>query len=268
MTNEIDLEIINETLIDKLFDVFEKDLGHIYSQEFIDKLNEYLKDENITISFHKTEKTSVFANVESNKENTGYDIYINIPIKTNRTDEQIDQDVLRTMIHEVTHILTNYKIPDFALQKFPNSTFNVYRRLTTRNVVNHTYDIRTYKLIDLEKYLDYVLHIREKSSFATTVALSCYFDLSGPKRNPRDLFNSNFQIIKEYLENRISYYTLNNHMSQIDGDAIELFLMQFAVMALRKNGKIYKLYQYQLTSFLKLCIKYWKRLNKLFGERS
>ena len=264
--SETDLELLNETLIDNLFDIFDKNLGNIYSQEFINKLNEYFEKENITIEFIKKDVPAISGKALQLTDNKGYKIKIFIPLNVDDSYEYSEKIVLRTIIHEITHILTEYKIPDFAIIKFPGSIFNTYQRFSTKNIKNHTYNVLTYKLSDLEKYLEYVLHIREKSSFATSVALSCYFDLAGPKRNPKDLFNSNFQVIKEYLNNQISYYTITRHMSQIDGDALELFLIQFAVAALRKNGKIYKIYQYQMNHFLKLCIKYWNRLNKLFGE--
>ncbi len=266
----IDLELVNETIVDHLFNIFEKNTSNIYSQDFEDQINKTFDNNNIRVESELYSGQKVQANTElfDGKERKIYIIKLLIPQNSKRTDQELNDEITRTLIHEISHILTHYKIPDFVDKRFPGSLYNIVQKFNTEKIRKYTYNLQNYKLSDLNNYLEYVFHIREKSSFALSIALSCYFDDIRYHRTPEQLYVGDKEIVESYLNNRISFYTLNNYINQTHiGDTIELFLMQFAARALKKSDRTYKVYLSQLESFVALCGKYWKRLDKLFkGE--
>lgn len=148
-------------------------------------------------------------------------------------------------------VMEPYKIGSFEFKRF--------RNISTRKVIPATYDIGKETPEDLVKYLTYVFHMREKSSFAFTIVYAFSKSLHHP--NIENVFNLNKEIINRYINNQISPTELNNYISSFEGDSVQLFQIQYAVYKLNE-----KKYKTQLNSFFNLLIKYEKRLNKLFSK--
>lgn len=259
-------DILTETNIDRLFDIFEKELSNIDDNPNFDQIfRNFNEENNIMINFKQT-KDKYLNQVKGNsKESINDDKQkyhiINIEVPINVVDEdRTNKQMIRTILHELIHILNDEKIPNFITNKKTNKFSTMEERFNTRNTLNpHTYNFNEINIEDMKKYLDYVTHIREKANFAFTIALSCYFDMNN--KSPEEIFNDNFEKIKYYESGQIDTKTFNNYLLQQKLDSIELFTMQYAMFYVGQKQYINQIY-----SILRLSVKYWKRLNKILGE--
>jgi hypothetical protein len=258
---EPNYDILYETNVDQLFDIFEKNLNKIDNNIEFDKIvGDFLEKNHIEYREFKTENK----NLKQVKASWGIipntsTKYITIEYP-NRMDNAIkNKQISRSILHEMIHVLNDNKIPNFITKKNKNDHSESFR-FDTRNTVNpHTYNFDNINIDDMIKYLEYVSHIREKANFAFTIALSCYFDMNNI--SPYEIFEDNFKRIKEFATGEINTTTFNNYLRNQKSDSIELLTMQWAMFHVGQKKYINQIY-----SILRLSVKYWKRLNKLFGE--
>lgn len=258
---EPNYDILYETNVDQLFDIFEKTLNEIDNNDDFDKIvGSFLEKNNIEYREFKTDDKNL-KQIKASwgiipNTSTKY-ITIEYPIKIDIVTK--NKQISRSILHEMIHVLNDDKIPNFITKKNKNDHIESFR-FDTRNTVNpHTYNFDKIDTADMIKYLEYVSHSREKANFAFTIALSCYFDMNNI--SPYDLFENNFKRIKEFATGEINTTTFNNYLRNQKLDSIELLTMQWAMFHVGQKKYINQIY-----SILRLSVKYWKRLNKLLGD--
>lgn len=137
-------EVITETLIERFFDEFEKDLLYRNEDDFFDKLNSYLNKEGLSISFRESNKLDAYISKKT--------LYIGIPNNPNI------RDLAYVILHELSHYITN---------KSSNGKLKEYLNEPNYNDV----DLRNIR--EVEKELKYFLTPGELANWAFT--LSIYF---------------------------------------------------------------------------------------------
>lgn len=259
---EPNYDILYETNIDQLFDIFEKSLNKIdNSDDFGNIFTDLIETKPIEIYKFETKNkdlTQLKGGWGINDKTKNYYITIEYPKTIN--PDILNKQIIRTMLHELLHILNDEKIPNFITKRIKTKNQTIEQRFNTRNSIDpHTYNFYEVNIDDMTKYLEYVSHLREKANFAFTIALSCYFDMNN--MSPEEVFDDNFKRIKEFNTGQIDIQSFNRYVTNQKTDTIELLSMQWAMFHVGQKKYINQIY-----SILRLSVKYWKRLNKLLGE--
>lgn len=254
------LNIINETLVEKIFDQF-KDIkiDDLYDEQskFIPALDELCVNHKILlreVQLDKTHDRISGGYAPSNVDNFDYEIRIYLPGKTNFTDQDV-ADYINSLLHEFTHImilkgilaLPPHNKKDWIVSKFTNS------------IAVHGFDIENITKDNCIKFLNYIFSITERAVFAFSIAYSCH--LYRNQETSDLLYNTNKKYILNYENKKITEEAMKNYIDRLQDDKLFLFKIQYAVYFLSDRKWLFK-----LNSFRNLIKKYEKRFNKMFEK--
>jgi hypothetical protein len=159
---------------------------------------------------------------------------------------------IRTLLHELSHYLTQDKIPDYIyIKRRVSKSNNIKDRI--KNKLKYPPDSNINWIADhnqVIKFLEYIFQIKELANFALTFSLSFHDN----KYSLSDL--NNFLLDNKYIISRNNLPEITKYYNTIfDVDLQLLFQIQYFVKYLSKSK-----YQQQLIKLQKLIKKYYKRL--------
>jgi len=227
------LFVFNETLIDVLLNKFDriKLKDQVLEYEDILELESYfLNMYNIKLIFLITEKTYIHGDFvyNVNFENQVFKECIIIYIPKNYDIIRV-KDIFPILLHELSHKLTNDRLPKFFNVKSKTEK-NVVRQIENRYlsapVKNISFDNPDVDLI--KEFLNYIFQKREIVNFAVTFAIDFRYN----NIDWETIYQDNNLIIMKYIKKEITLSELINYFNQltIDGDNLKLlFQIQYFV---------------------------------------
>ncbi len=251
----IPLNHLFETLVDHVISLFGDDLKDLAGEEIGYKIFDFLRDHNFQLEVNKKNETKrISGSSWIFKDQKIITLYL-----PNRdlTDHE-KKLYVATLIHEILHFETMEKIPHY-LPITKSKTF--LGRLDTYDLKYHNYSISTATKEDLEKYLNYIFHVRETDIQSFSVALARWYDF--PESSIGNFVKTNKNIIDQFIDDKITPEEINRYISTIlHSDIFTLFEIQYAVYKLKSTK-----YNNKFSSFLNTCYKYEKRFDKKLGKR-
>lgn len=257
-------KFISETLIDRLVDrLFDKDLL-VDSEKKYFLIKRILAENNIYLEVFYDKNSNIIGRLFDLEKVPQLKIDFRIPMRfthailvfgshAEKNKFFSDKRVIRTIFHELTHFINYDRIPSMIKGK------------DNLSIKATDLDMRNINIRNVKEFLDYALHIREISSFAFSTSYSFINDFSKEYSNVEELIDKNKGIIKAFIDSKIEPVEFNNYTSHLfrkSTDLIHLFQVQFSYLLLSKELR--KEYSSRFSNYIKLCIKYEKRLNKIF----
>jgi len=255
-------EVLNETLVEKIFNQFENpNVDNLYDGKIDEELMDLCDFHKIQVSTYRDDpKLNIVRGSYGRapqSSNYKYVIKLFLPIRE-FTEEDI-RNIVNTFVHEFAHIIVLKGIDEMIPLKINKGTRTIIDRLSERfNLGSIPYDFNVDN-ITKEKatnFLNYIFNITERPIFALSIAYSCYFYRK--EESAEKLFKLNKEIIIGYEYKSITNEARRQYMSRLREEKTFLFLIQYAVYFLSEHKWILK-----LDSFMNLIKKYEKRFKKL-----
>ena len=253
LSNVFKQEVLTETIVDLMFDSLQ---AHIINndieqakkdiEDFADKLQIEVRHKinppvnNIPDTYGRTKSIGEITRITITRTK-------NVDINS--------VNYFLVMVHELAHAI-------FAKCFSIDIDEQTYYRLTTSDKVRAS-NLNYYNMsIDNSlQYLQYIFDFREWSAMAFTVAYGAYkFD------NLEEIIKNNREISETFIrdtKNKINIERLKNIVERQGEFLSILFNVQLAMYFLRDKSSEYIKYKTKVAKFIKLVLKYYKRLRKL-----
>lgn len=225
-------KVLTETLIERFFDEFEKDLLYRNEDDFFDKLNSYLNKEGLDISFSESNK--LHAHISNNT------LYVDIP-------DNLDMRELAYMIlHELSHYITN-KSSNGKLKEYLNNP-------------NYS-DVDLKNIREVERELKYFLTPGELANWAFTLSLYFYEESDN---TANDLYR---RLKISIGENLFDFQNNSDYRRIPDNLKVFYHIVNYlkVYIHLSNNKKQKNEFKNMMMKLVHLIDKYVKRLKKIFG---
>jgi len=264
---EENLELLNETLVDRIFEKFEKipNVNNLYDGKIDDELLNIFDSYKIYVQVLQDdhELNAVRGSYARASKESSYKYIIRLRLPDRKLIQKEERDVINTLLHEFAHLIILRGIDNLAPPKLINKDrSNIVKRIQERfglGAIPYDFKVDNITTEKAIKFLNYIFDITERPVFAFSIACSCHFDRN--EENAQTLFNVNKKYILDYENKRISKESRDKYISRIKDEKIFLFLVQYAVYFLSDRKLILK-----LDSFMNLIKKYENRFKKLGDE--
>lgn len=255
----VEQSLILETLPDRLKEIFKKDFIYNLNQfeEIQNRLYEIEKELNVEVIMKREKISKISAHIESTYDQSRHIIHMSFPMNFQIENKEQLEDFINTIFHEISHIITNKKIPEFLNKK----TKEGLQKYNTLDYKPCDYDLNALIPEEMKNFLDYIFQIRELPNFAFSIAYSNMYK-EHHSFNIQQLYDQNNKIINSfYIDKKLSIQSYNNWIDYLKGDTKILFKIQVAVFFLKTRE-----YKNKLNSLLKLIIKYENKIKQIFDK--
>jgi hypothetical protein len=220
----LDLDLIQETLVDKFFNLIGNDLlfDETRSEEILNNIEKVCKENNINVFYHNS--NIEYAYIEKNNMH----IYGH--------SQTPNKNIIYMILHEVSHFITNSA-----------SKNKLLKYITHPN--NSNVDMRNLHQVKIE--LEYFLNPAEMSNWAFSFALSIFEDMNDSVDN----------IYRKMKIDNTNYHKLLPEQLQILNNLVN-FCLHFKKSSNDKQSS--KKFVDRLSRLINLINKYVKRLKKIF----
>lgn len=250
------LFLINETLIDKLFDIFDEDFQIKNDKGFSDELENQLKQicknegEGVDIEFKYVDGAKVGGHYYAKQKL----IVIDIPKQKERV---LTNKILEVVFHEYAHHLL-----ELAKPKEFNPTED------NKDIVNYKEQVSEALKITLDKMIkniDYFTQPAEKSNVAFTIAYGLYVNNSFKASLIKDLAHAHAYEWEKYISisnnNHVELINYMQQLGQMVGSQLYFRLIVYAIeLSKYKTNKDAQKASKKLPVLFTLVDKYYKRL--------
>ena len=231
--------ILNETLVDHFFKVFNNNL--IYNEKnselILDKIEKFCKENGLTLNVEYDDK----------KQPNGY-INGNMVYVVVKSTTPI-REFVYLVLHEISHHITN------------TASNNKLKRFIT-DPLSHDVDILN--INDIQTELNYFLSPAEISNWALTLSLSMFEE---KYKSASEFYKEVKDVVYKVKFENTNIIFSTNFYKNLSEDLRPLYHLVVYVRQLRELKLEHRQrlkYQNKLMSLIKILDKYVKRLNKLF----
>lgn len=258
MLNISHLFILNETLVEELFDVFDNDLRMRVDKGLSEDLEKYLQTltkkygVNLEFKYHYGKEVS---GKYLAKEHT---IHVYVP---DLKDRVYTNKIFDAIFHEYAHHVIELAKPGLFNPTETNKDTINYQKLP---VINPDEKLTSENMLDT---ISYATQQYERSQVAFTIAYGIYCDNRVKPNLIRILIESHIFALNKYQNdpNKLWDYQVSSGISA--GSQLLFKLISYCLLLYKLDQKIYLINIQNVSDLLALADKYYKRLVGILGDK-